>query len=226
MTIIQSHRVYIGASGWLHSQWDEHFYPEDLPQDWKLAYYGNEFPVVSVTEKEWQQGGEVSDWLEDTEDSPLFICELPLENISSELLMKAQPYLEKINQLGKRCLGIVCHLNNNVSPDEVNLLLQKCNQLAPTCVDSNGLCSDMLQDTLREQSANLVWGKVDKAEEVHGSLVVATISSQGLNLKQVRKLLDSLLHYDDSQHTIVLLVSGDDPDIEIIRQARMMLELM
>ena len=96
MTILESHRVFIGASGWLHQHWHEQFYPEDLPAEWQLAYYGNEFPVVLIREQEWQQGGEVADWLEDTEDSPLFICELPLQDVVSDALNAAEPYFQKI----------------------------------------------------------------------------------------------------------------------------------
>ena len=51
MTMLTSQRILIGASGWLHSGWQEQFYPEDLPQDWQLAYYGNEFPVVLIREQ-------------------------------------------------------------------------------------------------------------------------------------------------------------------------------
>ena len=226
MTIFESHRVFIGASGWLHQHWHEQFYPEDLPAEWQLAYYGNEFPVVLIREQEWQQAGKVADWLEDTEDSPLFICELPLQGVISDAVNAAEPYLQKINQLGKRCLGIVCRVNNEIRPDELGLLLEKCNELASTCVDVDEPHTEALQDMLRSQSVSLVWNKVSEPKEVNGSLVVANLSSEELSLKDLRQLMDKLLQYDDEQHVIVLLVGGDKPDLEIIRQAKMMLELM
>lgn len=226
MTMLESHRVFIGASGWLHQNWHEKFYPEDLPAEWQLAYYGNEFPVVLVREQEWQQAGEVADWLEETEDSPLFICELPLGNISNDMLGVAEPYLQKIAQLGNRCLGIVCRVNNDIEADELGALLEKCNQLAPTCIEVDEHHTEALQDMLRSQSVSLVWNNVSEQKQVNGSLVIANISMEDLSLKELRQLMDKLLQYDDEQHVIVLIMGGDNPDIEMIRQASMLLELM
>ena len=42
--------INIGAYGWRHSHWLNDFYPDDLPvageEDWRLAYYSNEFNTV------------------------------------------------------------------------------------------------------------------------------------------------------------------------------------
>ena len=36
----------IGAYGWKHEPWCDGFYPDDLPEDWQLTYYANEFSTV------------------------------------------------------------------------------------------------------------------------------------------------------------------------------------
>lgn len=38
--------LQIGSIGWQHAHWDTAFYPEDLPADWRLTYYANEFSCV------------------------------------------------------------------------------------------------------------------------------------------------------------------------------------
>lgn len=40
--------VVVAAKGWEHSCWLGSFYPEDLPEDWRLAYYANAYPAVLV----------------------------------------------------------------------------------------------------------------------------------------------------------------------------------
>lgn len=40
--------INIGAYGWRHSHWSNSFYPDDLPEDWQLAYYSNEISTVLV----------------------------------------------------------------------------------------------------------------------------------------------------------------------------------
>jgi len=38
--------LVVGARGWEHAQWLETYYPDDLPEDWQLDYYANEFGCV------------------------------------------------------------------------------------------------------------------------------------------------------------------------------------
>jgi hypothetical protein len=47
--------VNVGAYGWLHRHWINSFYPEDLPADWRLGYYSNEFDTVLVPSFYWLQ---------------------------------------------------------------------------------------------------------------------------------------------------------------------------
>ena len=38
--------IRVGACHWDHEHWQKRFYPEDLPEDWRLSYYANEFSAV------------------------------------------------------------------------------------------------------------------------------------------------------------------------------------
>jgi hypothetical protein len=51
---MEAHRVIVGACGWDHTGWLGRFYPEDLPEDWRLSYYANEFSGVLLPEPEWR----------------------------------------------------------------------------------------------------------------------------------------------------------------------------
>jgi len=48
--------INLGSYGWLHQDWINSFYPEDLPADWRLGYYSNEFNTVLVPAFYWRQG--------------------------------------------------------------------------------------------------------------------------------------------------------------------------
>ena len=233
MTMLTSQRILIGASGWLHSDWQEQFYPEDLPQDWQLAYYGNEFPVVLIREQEWQQG-EVENWLDETDDLPLFIAELPLSD-SQDVLHDAQVYLEKIRRLGERCIGIVCQLNVDIDTDDLAVLLKQCNALAPTCVESsedldmdNELAAP-LKKILQDNAVNVVSKNKVEISHVVGGLILINISSDGLDLKNLRQAMDSLLQYENKEgkeYQLVLLLKGEPPSTEMMKQAKVLLELL
>lgn len=46
--------MLIAAYGWEHEAWSGSFYPDDLPPDWRLGYYANEFDAVVVPFVAWQ----------------------------------------------------------------------------------------------------------------------------------------------------------------------------
>ena len=70
---IDTHRVAIGACGWLHQDWIGDFYPDDLPEDWYLGYYANEFSVVYIPASVWINEADLSDWCEDVSETFRFI---------------------------------------------------------------------------------------------------------------------------------------------------------
>jgi len=38
--------IRVGACHWDYEHWQKSFYPHDLPEDWRLSYYANEFSTV------------------------------------------------------------------------------------------------------------------------------------------------------------------------------------
>ncbi|VAW46589.1 hypothetical protein MNBD_GAMMA03-691 [hydrothermal vent metagenome] len=46
--------VQIGTYGWQNDAWLSTFYPNDLPEDWRLDFFSNIYRVVLVPQVEWQ----------------------------------------------------------------------------------------------------------------------------------------------------------------------------
>ena len=69
--------INLGAYGWLHAHWLNSFYPEDLPEDWRLGYYSNEFNTVMIPAYYWQDMhlGECEDCLDDVHPEFQFFIE-------------------------------------------------------------------------------------------------------------------------------------------------------
>lgn len=58
--------IRVGTCGWDHAHWQGAFYPGDLPDDWRLSYYANEFLTVLVAEDEWRSNlGRLDEWLDE-----------------------------------------------------------------------------------------------------------------------------------------------------------------
>lgn len=87
-------RFLLGAAGWEHPQWTAAFYPEDLPPDWRLAYYAHFFGCVLAPAAAWR-GAALAGWLADTPEHFRFLLE------DGPGAAAAQ------RELGARCAGVV-----------------------------------------------------------------------------------------------------------------------
>ena len=69
--------LLIGARGWEHPQWLGTLYPEDLPEEWRLGYYANEFSTVLVPAEAWRglDCAELTEWAEEVEEGFRFVLE-------------------------------------------------------------------------------------------------------------------------------------------------------
>lgn len=67
----------LGAEDWLHSAWQDHFYPAGLPEDWWLSYYNTRFQAVYLPAARWQaaSAAEWAQWLDDTQPGFRFLLE-------------------------------------------------------------------------------------------------------------------------------------------------------
>ncbi len=99
--------INIGAYGWRHSHWLNDFYPDDLPvageEDWRLAYYSNEFNTVLVPADYWHSQSEQAQavdcecWLDDVNDEFQFFVECHggmFEHVSSDEMIKQLEILQ------------------------------------------------------------------------------------------------------------------------------------
>jgi len=69
--------VLLGAEGWLHPGWAGEFYPEDLPEDWRLTYYNTQLRAVFLPHALWAGATvtEIRRWVEDTHPGFRFVLE-------------------------------------------------------------------------------------------------------------------------------------------------------
>ncbi len=71
----QNESIRLGARGLEHADLLKNFYPEDLPEDWRLGFYANEFNALLVPESIWQdESVELEDW-QDVPDAFCFYFE-------------------------------------------------------------------------------------------------------------------------------------------------------
>jgi hypothetical protein len=219
--------VLIGACGWQYPQWNDSYYPEGLPEDWRLAYYGNEYPVVLVPSAYWAQGrAAIDSWLAESDARPKFICEWSFAGTGP-----AQADVpELIAALGDRVAGILIVLGS--APDSVQLasIAALCESHA-VCLDWPTASSSEWQQILTQppiaQRVSACWHGDAEDDTLlgHGPLVLARVATEGQTPRSLRTLLETLLA-SAGERQVVLLFDGQPPDLEVVDQAEVILNLL
>lgn len=225
---MREYNVLIGAAGWLHDAWEKDFYPDDLPAEWRLGYYGNEFPVVLVPQNYWQlDSAEIREWISETDAAPVFICEWPA--IGS--LTPADSVRQKIAQLGDRVLGIVLPVHDQ--PDAV--LLNLCGELIqqyPVCLDIQAVEPDAIADAFRARITDMQLGVCWHGDPQHvqdmaaGKLVVARIRATDLDPRAIRYLVEQCLQQSSPERSVALIFDGTPPSLRYMYDAGTILDLL
>lgn len=92
----------VGAYGWQHPHWLGSFYPDDLPADWQLGYYANEFNTVLVPAQYLQsEDCDIEQWLDDVHETFRFYLQAPAA------VMLSQQFGQQCSQLGEYLGGVV-----------------------------------------------------------------------------------------------------------------------
>lgn len=78
MHLSAENRLLLGTVGWRRADWDQGYYPGDLPPDWHLAYLANDADCVFLPESAWRVDA-APDWLAELDEAPpglLFLLQL------------------------------------------------------------------------------------------------------------------------------------------------------
>lgn len=69
--------VYLGAPSWESPPLDAAFYPEGMPEEWRLAYFNTQFSCVFLEAAHWrgQSPETLAFWAGETHEAFLFLLE-------------------------------------------------------------------------------------------------------------------------------------------------------
>lgn len=225
----ETHRVLMGACGWKHQAWTENYYSDDLPEDWQLGFYSNDFPLVYVPASDWLNIEDLAEWTEDVSESFRFVLGLSSDVLDDETRFLAA--VDKVKLLGDLCLGLVFQLNPNICNDK-ELLEQRLKivqSITSVCVDTNeNALSDEFNTLLSKYKVSEVWkGKSDDEERFQrGSLSVSVISGDEFDMAGLRKVVEHCLSVSNEGCTSVLCLDGNPPSLELLRNADIILNLL
>lgn len=213
--------IHLAARAWGHTQWRGAFYPPDLPEDWDLAYYANEFRAVGVPGALWLEASadKLHGWLADTGAGFRFF--LLLE--AAQLGEAAAPLAQAVEALGEQCAGLVL-FEEQASRASIEAL-----NAAPFAELQRALvCRSVPEQALCELAAggglSLNWRSPDGSPaHCAGGLGVLCISEGG-DPRRLRELAEAVRAWPCTQ--VLALFEGSPPDLEAVRALGVILELL
>lgn len=234
--------IRIAARGWQHQSWQGDFYPSDLPADWRLSFYSNEFRALVVPVEVWAAAdlATVGSWLEETHGDFLFFPELCIDQLSHALTQ------QKLALLATQLGGTLLHAPASQLA-ELPAAYRQAEVIAPSSVVHGGavVFTGAAENSLRQQAVNLAW-RID--EPAHISLIADTgctaesalqVIQLGSNIpwppRSLRETMEAGLRCVNSsvnnsgaqQSRIMLLMfEGDAVDISTMRAAGIISELL
>jgi len=189
--------VVVGARGWLHQQWMEGFYPEDIPEEWRLGYYANEFNTLLVPWTQWSESvEELEEGLEDTADDFHLYLELPSQR------QEIPAHLDRVQH---RVTGFVCRESDS-GKWQAEITDYNIQVLSPLPEDN-----DVFQ--------RLVMSTGD----THYGLVLMN-GAKIDDLAMMREQLEMALQNAVKRLDIIFI--DEKPDMEAMQNTRMIAELM
>ncbi len=115
MAMIHDKTMRVGAYGWEHEHWQGSFYPQDLPEDWRLGYYANMFTSVLVPEAKWSaSNADFVQWEEDVHDDFRFYFLLD-EGLKKATVGRESKKNKQIAEImGNKFAGYVSATDDNI----------------------------------------------------------------------------------------------------------------
>lgn len=222
---IDTHRLLIGSAGWQHPEWENSYYPEDLPPDWRLGYYANEFSLAVITGREHALEDDLVAEIEECQQLTAVVA-VNLDDADSGLTLEQAVALA--NRLGRQCAGIVVQCRPALLADErLSALLGGYAQQVPLCIDPRGeALPPALQARLRQQGIGWSWNAVSDSDGLDsGRLGIISIEGE-FTPRQLRERVETALRFGTDDRKLALIFHGRPPSIEQIRQAKMIEELL
>jgi hypothetical protein len=210
----------IGSFGWLHDGWLDKFYPDELPEDWQLSYYANEFRFVVIPCDQWIQAerDEMEQWLEDVHDNFHFMVEL-----NHAALVDGRAQLDTLlGVLSGRVCGFIYRDTADALAEDVSLL-KSFNQTAMVHVDVPG---NENRERILQQDLLPCWrdGEADAGKGARLGFVPH--SDELSNQRELRKIMQSFLENANDSGDFFMVFEGEPPHIKAMQDAVVIAELL
>ncbi len=211
--------LLIGMRGWEHPAWEGHFYPAELPADWRFCFYSNRLRSALLPAQMWPavDVDEVRRWRGECDAQFQFVLELPLAlaspAISTEFDAHWAAFRALIDPLHASTAGLLLRVPAAATPDRDWLAhaLSVLTSDKPVCVDlpSDAWHTPPVLTLLSDTGAGLCWHADAQATPRPGGRFMLGLTHGG-NAKALRHHIETLAawQHGDSRAGLFIDVPG------------------
>lgn len=204
-------RIVTGSLGWTHADWDNDYYPEDLPEDWRLDYYSHHFQFILMQINEWLHvsPSDIEQWLDDVNDAFEFFLAIQPEAIDNAAIKQIATIKAG---LGKRLRGLVILNAEKRLPGSV---VESLSALTTVYLDTD-LLTDMPADV------KPCW----RHERAVSDCVIGFIQPKiAKDMRAMRAQIESFLLQCQAQR-LYLVYEGQAPSTKAMQDAQVIIQLL
>lgn len=228
--------LLVATRGWSHSSWFGSYYPDDLPDDWQLSFYANEFRAIVVPAFEWTETDpvELERWIDDTNEDFLFYLEV------EDPLTDWQAVRKRTRCLGNQLGGFLFRPHKVDADLSIYAAsLDSATQLAPVSFILPG--SQKLNKAgralLKKYNVECGWN-VGEGEpgwmhsEVESDLALARVDgNKTFTAREWREIIEVCVRYganhkNTDARRLLVLIDRDNPQINELRMASMIGDML
>ena len=214
----------IGARDWEYEAWEGLFYPEDLPGEWRLAYYANEFRCVLVSADRLGQAdpADVRGWLAEVPDDFAFLAEVTLP-AGERPRDPGGDWLGRLEPFGERLEGVLVRWP--AAPESGARLERLVRRLAAryTVWLEPPPASEAAPEWVADSGAGWVWPGPDAGNR---PAVLALVGPGQSGRRKLGELLQQVLTAAGPPGRAYVIVEGDPPAMEVLQDAETILQLL
>ncbi len=202
-------RLIVGSVGWDHPGWSEQFYPDDLPPEWRLSYYANEFQMVLLPLDCWLTGNQeqLCAWREDVSDRFDFILDITGMATGD---VNAMAQLDRCQAaLGDRLAGVASWVS----------LAEPVRGRVQSLLGAEARFLAAATDPLEQESTVQV-----ASNAAIGCALIP--GDAGRDLKWLRLVMESLAARFSGASALRLFFAGVPPQVQVMREAVILWQLL
>ena len=219
--------ILIGTWGFDVDGWSPSFYPEELPRDWRFAYYSNWLRAVLLPAESLARArqAELQEWTDDADPDFRFIVELPPSAVDAVLASDhtaLDTYIALTAPLVEHIVGYVLPTNTlcRAADDVVARFIAKFGDV-PVCAGEFTSLSNDCASRLARIGIGTCWAAEQVAAPASGGRLLVVRTGVGTPAQQ-RAVLEASAQWQRKNTQVAIFF--DDP--AKAQQARLLAELM